>query len=106
MALRRTQISWQEGRPDWEAWLRFFLRSLMRQIRRLQERIDARPMELTPGARRILELLNTEQTLTLGQVVRLTGLPESTAKVRIKELLGVGRLLRHGQGKGTYYTRG
>ncbi len=106
MALRRTQISWQEGRPDWEAWLRFFLRSLLRQIRRLQERMDSRPAELTPGARRILELLHTEQTLTLGQVVRLTGLPESTAKVRIKELLAAGRLLRHGQRKGTYYTKG
>jgi Fic family protein len=105
MALRRTQISWQEGHPDWEAWLRFFLRSLLRQIRRLQERMDSRPMELSPGARRILELLHTEQTLTLGQVVRLTGLPESTAKVRIRELLTAGRLLRHGQRKGTYYTK-
>ena len=105
MALRRTQVSWQEGRPDWEAWLRFFLRSLLRQIRRLQERMDSRPVELTPGARRILDLLNTEQTLTLGQVVRLTGLPESTAKVRIRELLATGRLLRHGQRKGTYYTK-
>ena len=78
----------------------------MRQIRRLQERMDSRPMELTPSARRILELLHTEQTLTLGQVVRLTGLPESTANVRIRELLAAGRLLRHGQRKGTYYTKG
>ncbi len=104
MALRRTQISWQQGQPDWEAWLRFFLRSLLRQIRRLQERMDTRPAELTPGARRILELLPTAPTLTLSQIVRLTGLPESTAKLRIKELLAAGRLLRHGQRKGTYYT--
>jgi hypothetical protein len=63
--------------------------------------MDSRPMELTPGARRILELLHTEQTLTLGQVVRLTGLPESTAKGRIRELPATGSLLRYGQRKGS-----
>ncbi len=45
------------------------------------------------------------KTLTLGQIVQLTGGKPSTLKLRLRELVASGHLLPKGQGRGAYYLR-
>jgi Fic family protein len=107
-ALRRTQTSLRSEKPDWEAWLLFFLRSLVKQKDALAKKIDlesSRDSDLHPLARKIVALLPDHETLTLGQLVQLTGGKPSTLKLRIKELVEMGYLIPKGAGRGAYYAR-
>jgi Fic family protein len=107
-ALRRTQTTLDSDQPDWEAWLLFFLRSLVKQKDALVRKIDLdelRAPDLHPLARKIVALLPDHETLTLGQIVQLTGGKPSTLKLRLRELVASGHLLPKGQGRGAYYLR-
>jgi Fic family protein len=108
-ALRRTQSTLGSGHPDWEAWLLFFLRSLVRQKDVLATKIDlddTRTDDLHPLAKKILALLPDHEILTLGQVVTLTGGRPSTVKLRLRELVEKGYLVPKGRGRGAHYVRG
>jgi Fic family protein len=107
-ALRRTQTTLRSEMPDWEAWLLFFLRSLVKQKDALAKKIDlesSRDSDLHPLARKIIALLPDHETLTLGQLVLLTGGKPSTLKLRIKELVEKGYLIPKGQGRGAHYVK-
>jgi Fic family protein len=108
-ALRRTQGTLETHHPDWEAWLLFFLRSLVKQKDALAKKIDledTRADELHPLARKIVALLPDHEMLTLGQVVMLTEGKPSTVKLRLRELVEKGYLVPKGQGRGAHYVRG
>jgi Fic family protein len=107
-ALRRTQTTLGTDQPDWEAWLMFFLRSLVKQKDALAKKIainDADADDLHPLAKKIVSLLPDHETLTLGQLVQLTAGKPSTLKLRLKELVEKGYLLPKGKGRGAYYVR-
>lgn len=108
-ALRRTQTTLGSDQPDWEAWLMFFLRSLVKQKDALTRNIaigEPHTAELHPLAKKILALLPDHETLTLGQLVQLTGGKPSTLKLRLKELVETGYLQPKGKGRGAYYVKG
>jgi Fic family protein len=108
-ALRRTQTTLQAKKPDWEAWLMFFLRSLVKQKDALSKKIaieDTHTTDLHPLAKKILAHFADHETLTLGQLVKLTGGQPSTLKLRLKELVQHGHLLPKGQGRGAHYVKG
>lgn len=52
-----------------------------------------------------VHLLPDHETLTLGQIVQLTGGKPSTLNLRLRELVASGHLLPKGQGQGAYYLR-
>ena len=107
-ALRRTQTTLALEQPDWEAWLLFFLHSLTKQKDTLARQISleaSRPEDLHPLAQKIAALLPDHETLTLSQIVTLTGGKPSTIKLRLKELVTKGYLVPKGQGRGAYYLR-
>lgn len=107
-ALRRTQTTLNAKKPDWEAWLIFFLRALVKQKDSLARKIaleDTRTEDLHPLAKKIVALLPDHETLTLSQVVSLTNGKPSTVKLRLKELVEKGYLVPKGQGRGAYYSR-
>jgi Fic family protein len=107
-ALRRTQSTLGSASPDWEAWLIFFLRSLVKQKDALARKLDAGdPLHeaLHPLAQKIAALLTDHETLTLGQVVKLVDGKPSTVKLRLKELVEHGLLEARGKGRGAYYAR-
>lgn len=86
----------------------FFLRSLVKQKDALAKKIalEARPdTELHPLAKKIVALLPDHETLTLRQIVSLTGGKPSTVKLRLKELVEKGYLVPRGQGRGAHYVR-
>jgi len=108
-ALRRTQTTLISPNPDWEAWLMFFLRSLVKQKDALAKKIaleDTRTEDLHPLAKKIVALLPDHETLTLSQIVALTQGKPSTVKLRLKELVEKGYLVPKGQGRGAHYSRG
>ena len=53
----------------------------------------------------ILEYLKDNGRITMKQAEALTKTPRATLKLRITQLLEDGHILRHGQGRGTWYTR-
>jgi Fic family protein len=107
-ALRRTQTTLASKKPDWEAWLVFFLRSLVKQKDALAKKIaieDTQATDLHPLAKKIVALLPDHETLTLSQIVKLTQGKPSTVKLRLKELIEKGYLVPKGQGRGAHYVR-
>jgi Fic family protein len=106
-ALRRTQTTLRSARPDWEAWLVFFLRALVKQKDVLAKKIALEVTQaeaLHPLARKIIALLPDHETLTLRDVVRLTKGKPSTVKLRLRELVDQGLLTPMGKGRGAYYV--
>jgi Fic family protein len=106
-ALRRTQTTLASKKPDWEAWLIFFLRSLVKQKDALAKKIaleDTQATDLHPLAKKIVALLPDHETLTLSQIVKLTKGKPSTLKLRLKELVEKGYLVPKGQGRGAHYV--
>jgi Fic family protein len=106
-ALRRTQTTLNAKKPDWEAWLIFFLRSLVKQKDALAKKIavgDTYATDLHPLAKKILKHFADHETLTLSQLVKLTKGKPSTLKLRLKELVQHGHLLPKGQGRGAHYV--
>lgn len=106
LALRRTQMSWRDGTPDWPAWLHFFFRSLNAQIHRLQERIEGMNQPLSPLARELAALFEQRDTLTMKQALEaLPGNSRTALKSRFVELTVSGLIAAHGKGRGAYYAR-
>ncbi len=105
LALRRTQGTLNREDPDWEPWLRFFLRSLKSQKDRLAEKIarDPRTEGLHPDAIMILEQVRSHRRITTGEAQKLTGAPRPTVKARLGELVKRGLLVQQGTGRGAWY---
>jgi Fic family protein len=106
-ALRRTQTTLRSDKPDWEAWLVYFLRSLVKQKDALAKKIsveDTQAADLHPLAKKIITLLPDHETLTISQIVKLTKGKPSTVKLRLKELVEKGYLAPKGQGRGAHYV--
>ncbi len=107
LALRRTQRTLAEPRPDWEPWLLFFLRALQRQKARLEATIagETRMRAAVPAlAQAILDLARDHGRIGIGDIIRVTGQHRSTIKLRLGDLVRDGRLARHGKGRATWYT--
>lgn len=114
-ALRRTQTTLEDDGPDWESWLGFFLRALKRQKDGLAARIERERaleseragMDGAGGAlsTRILTLFDAASTLGIGQIERLTQANRNTIKVHLRALVAQRRLVRHGQGRASRYSR-
>ncbi|URD53601.1 Fic family protein [Chroococcidiopsis sp. CCNUC1] len=105
LALRRTQGTLDRESPDFEPWLRFFLRSLKSQKDRLATKIAREPQAegLHPDAIEILSAARRNGRITTGEAQKLIGAPRPTVKTRLSELVKRGLLQRHGQGRGSWY---
>lgn len=107
LALRRTQGALKKKRQDWQPWLLFFMRSLQKQKRNLEikvEREGAMRGELNKLAGSILDIAAEHGQIRIADVIRMTGAPRGTIKKRIGELMSAGQLQRGGRGRGTWYT--
>jgi len=109
LALRRTQGTLKSERPDWSPWLDFFLRSIQKQKRRLEEKVErTRLMQATmPGLSvRIIEVVGEQGAASVGGLAAATGSPLATVKKRVTELVEAGHLRRVGKGRATRYVVG
>jgi len=104
LALRCTQGTLRNDRPDWLGWITFFLRALRKQKRRLEERVEQKKlMRATMPALsvRILELITDQRSGSIGELARATASPLATVKKRAGELFTTGHLKRIGKGRAT-----
>ena len=109
-ALRRTQNSLKSKNPDWEPWIGFFLRCLKKQKDQLQRKLDKEKSQqenvatLPELSLQILMLLQEHERLSISEIVKHTGANQNTLKVRLRELVGTGRISRHGKARATWYS--
>lgn len=106
-ALRKTQRTLKQAKPDWEAWVVFFLRCLKKQKDNLADKLERERIvapALPPLSLTILKLLREHERLTISELARLTGANKNTLKVRLRELTQAGQIAKHGQARATRYT--
>ena len=107
-ALRRTQTTLKQDRPDWEPWLMFFLRCLKKQKDNLANKVEQGQggieEELPQLSLDILTLLKEHPRMNIAAIVAATGANQNTVKVRLRELVDSGRIQRHGKARATWYS--
>ena len=106
-ALRKTQRTLKQSKPDWQTWTMFFLRCLKTQKDNLAEKLERERIALQAMpllSLTILKLLREHERLTISELARLTGANKNTLKVRLRELTQAGQIARHGQARATRYT--
>lgn len=107
-ALRRTQATLHTESPDWEPWIGFFLRCLKKQKGNLEAKVGkekiADDAHLPTLSVHILNLLKTNERLTISELIAQTGANRNTLKIRLRELVAVGRIQQHGKARATWYS--
>lgn len=107
-ALRRTQTTLKTDSPDWEPWLGFFLRCLKKQKANLAAKIEKEKASddtmLPTLSVQVLELLKKYERLSIAEMVEQIGANQNTLKVRLRELVSMGRIQRHGKARATWYV--
>lgn len=107
-ALRRTQAGLKSDTPDWDAWTVFFLRCLKKQKSNLAAKIEYERQlatRLPELSVKILELIQLRGRTTLSDIEEATGANKNTIKVRLRELVQEGHIVKHGQARSTWYAR-
>lgn len=115
--LRKTQAMLNSPDLYLEPWLMFFLNALKKQKDRLSSEIKNEAFTHNHGstpesdmlptlALTIIRLASEHERLTASTIETLTGGKRSTIKLRLKELVESGYLLRFGHGKATWYRLG
>lgn len=106
LALRRTQQTIRTGNQDWEPWLVFFLKTMLKQkdslARKLKEERSLR--EALPALSRvILELAQTRGEISVREIEDATNANRNTIKAHLKKLAVQEYLVAAGKGRGARY---
>ena len=107
LALRQTQGTIRTKQPDWQPWVTFFLKSLIKQKQKLDKKIKQERIllgDLPKLSIEILDIAKQHGRVTVNEVVNATGANRSTIKDHIKSLYENGFIERHGAGRGTWYS--
>lgn len=106
LALRQTQGTIRSATPNWQPWVLFFLRALLKQKQRLDAKMKRERLvlgQLPELSVQILELTRERGRITVAEAASLTGASRNTIKDHLKALTESGHLTRHGAGRGTWY---
>ncbi len=107
-ALRATQASFNAEKADWQPWLLFFLRSLLRHAEFLKKKLLKEDQnilnQLPPITVQILNLFDTLDKITVRETSELTGINRNTVKSSLSRLVTLGKIKQHGRGRSVYYT--
>lgn len=107
LALRQTQGTIRTDKPKWLPWVLFFLRSLQQQKKRLAKKIEREKILLSAMPElslQILEYVREHGRITIGDMVKLTGVSRNTLKEHFRQLLEKRHLAIHGSGRGAWYS--
>lgn len=107
LALRRTQKSFKSEDADWSPWLLFFLQSLQKQKRRLEQKVEKEKImraSLPELSLKIIDLAHEHGQISVADIVSATEANRNTVKKRLGELVAGSYLSRGGKGKGTWYS--
>ena len=107
LALRQTQGTIRTGAPDWQPWMRFFLRALQAQMRNLARKVEREKIILSALPElsvQILDYAREHGRVTIGDMVKLTGASRNTLKEHFRGLVDKKHLVLHGKGRGSWYA--
>jgi Fic family protein len=114
-SLHQTQKTIRAGKTDYEPWLSFFLSTLQKQKRHLEEKIKllkqdtAKPVSidtrLSRTALSIMDLFGEKPQWTSAEIAGTLNLNIETAKKAVKSLVNAGYLVKHGTTRGVWYER-
>lgn len=107
LALRQTQGTIRLDEPDWQPWVTYFLKALKQQKSRLEKKIEREQMilgDLPALSVQILELARERGRVTIADVAKITDTSRNTVKGHVKALTEKSFLVRHGAGRGTWYS--
>jgi Fic family protein len=107
LALRRTQQTIRKGDQNWEPWLGFFLKTMVKQkdnVARKVKEEQALHASLPALSRQILELVKTRGEITVKEIEDSNGANRNTIKAHVKNLTGQNYLAQVGKGRGARYT--
>lgn len=107
LALRRTQQTIRKEEQNWEPWLAFFLKTMVKQKDNLATKVieeQALRAALPALSRQILELVRTRGEITVKEIEDSTGANRNTIKVHVKKLAEQYYLVQAGKGRGARYT--
>jgi Fic family protein len=107
LALRQTQGTIRTDNPNWEPWLLFFLRALRQQKERLAKKIEREKLvvsSLPEHSVRILDHAREHGRVSIGEMVKLTGVSRNTLKEHFRQLVEKGYLSKQGGGRSTWYV--
>jgi len=107
LALRQTQGTIRSKTPDWQPWITYFLKSLSKQKQRLEGKISRERVifgELPELSVQILEIVREHGRVTISDTERVTGISRSTIRDHMKSLYKNQYIVRHGAGRGTWYS--
>jgi Fic family protein len=106
LALRQTQGTIRASKPNWQPWLAFFLQALMKQVTKLNSKIEREKLVLAPMSEhslKMVEFAREHGRITMALAVRLTGASRNTLKAHFRALVEQGHLKARGQGRGAWY---
>jgi Fic family protein len=107
LALRRTQQTIRAKKQNWESWLVFFLKTMVKQKDNLGAKVkQEQSLRASQPAlsRQILELTKTRGEITVKEIVEATSANRNTIKAHIKKLAEQNYLAQLGKGRGARYT--
>ena len=107
--LKQTQGTLRTDAPNWQPWILFFLKALKQQKQRLEVKLEREKLllgQLPELSLKILELVKSRGRITISDVVVLTEANRNTIKKHLEALADDKHLLKHGIGKGTWYSLG
>jgi len=106
LALRQTQGTIRTDKPDWQPWIIYFLRSLAKQVRQLEKKVENEKLVLAALPKLSLVIINFTREhgrITMGEAIRLTGASRNTLKQHFRLLVERGQLNKQGGGRGAWY---
>lgn len=107
LALRQTQGTIRTDLPQWQHWILFFLRALQQQMKGLAKKVEREKIVLSTLPElslQILEYTREHGRVTIGVMVKLTGVSRNTLKEHFRQLVEKGHLTMHGSGRGAWYS--
>lgn len=109
-ALRLTQKTLCDEKPNWSPWINFFLETLLKQKQRLESRLAQEQIliesSLTKLEEQLMGILKQRGQFTLAELVILTGASRNTLKSSLKKLDHLQLIKLHGKGRGAFYRLG
>jgi Fic family protein len=108
LALRNAQSTLNRGDEKLESWLMFFLNCMKKQKDNLFLKIEREQLmaKLPVLSSRIVKIVKNHGSLAISDIQAITQANRNTIKVRLRELVDDGYLIKQGKGKGTVYLIG
>ena len=106
LALRESQKNLKSDSSFELRWAEFFLDMLTKQKNLLMEKIEreSRARGLPALSEKILHLARQHGRISTAFISKALEANRNTVKKHVRQLVDSGRLVRHGKGRGTYYS--